>query len=92
MPLLVEISVLLVSPSRKISIENGGSLNLVTNKEEASKHEQKEKQVLKEVSDENLAIATNITTNDISEEQIMLDNAVETEIMSQELNEMTNEQ
>ncbi|CAG8539486.1 1057_t:CDS:1, partial [Cetraspora pellucida] len=37
-------------------------------------------------------VATNITTNDMSEEQVMLDNAVETEITSQELNEMTNEQ
>ncbi|CAG8579830.1 8218_t:CDS:2, partial [Cetraspora pellucida] len=94
------------------------SLNSVTNKEEASKHEQKEKQVPKEVLGENLAswnkqveleikkmkasqdqkvnntfkVAANITTNNTFEEQIMLDNAVETEITSQELNKMTNEQ
>ncbi|CAG8680922.1 5752_t:CDS:1, partial [Cetraspora pellucida] len=89
-----------------------------TNKEEASKHEQKEKQVLKKVSGENLAswdkqvelkiekmkasqdqkvnnmfkVAANITTNNTSKEQVMLDNAVETEITSQQLNKMTNKQ
>ncbi|CAG8554955.1 17070_t:CDS:2, partial [Cetraspora pellucida] len=90
----------------------------VTNKEEASKHEQKEKQILKEVPSENLAswdkqveleiektkasqdqkvnnmfkVAANTTTNNTSKKQVMLDNVVETEIMSQELNKMTNEQ
>ncbi|CAG8538108.1 1423_t:CDS:1, partial [Cetraspora pellucida] len=37
-------------------------------------------------------VATNITTNNTSEEQVMLDNAVKTEITSQELNKMTNKQ
>ncbi|CAG8797643.1 7736_t:CDS:2, partial [Cetraspora pellucida] len=82
------------------------SSNLVTNKE-ASKHEQKEKQnkqveleIEKTKAFQDLKVnktdtpkdTTNITTNNMSEKQVTLNNTAETEDTTrQELDETTNE-
>ncbi|CAG8585631.1 17925_t:CDS:2, partial [Cetraspora pellucida] len=69
-------------------------LNLVTDKEEATKYEQKEKQALKEVFINKINMSkdtTNITTNNTSKEQIISDNTVEIEDTTrQKIDEMAN--